>query len=156
LAAKYPFAPRVQPNVVPTLDVVALDNELFLVMEFVQGEAVSRLSRTVIARRERIALDILSAIVCGALHGLHAAHEATDERGNPLRVVHRDMSPQNILVGADGVPRVLDFGIAKAAGHSQHTREGQLKGKLSYMSPEQLRAEGVDRRTDVYAAGVVL
>ena len=144
------------PNVVPTLDVVAIDDELFLVMEYVQGESVARLVRTVLSRRQQIPLDILSAILCGALHGLHAAHEATDERGNPLDVVHRDVSPQNILVGADGVPRVLDFGVAKAAGHSHHTRDGQLKGKLSYMSPEQLRAEGVDRRTDVFASGVVL
>ncbi len=144
------------PNVVPTLDVIAEESELFLVMEFVQGESVARLVRAVLARQEQIPLDILSAIVCGALHGLHAAHEAMDERGNPLHVVHRDVSPQNIMVGADGVPRVLDFGIAKAAGHSQHTREGQLKGKLAYMSPEQLRAEPIDRRTDVFAAGIVL
>ena len=90
------------------------------------------------------------------LHGLHAAHEAKNERGEPLGIVHRDISPQNILVGVDGVPRVLDFGVAKAVGRVQTTREGQLKGKIGYMAPEQV--EGRSRRgaRDVYAAAVVL
>ena len=74
----------------------------------------------------------------GVLHGLHAAHEAKDEQGHPLSIVHRDVSPQNILVGTDGTARVLDFGVAKAAGRLQSTREGQIKGKISYMAPEQL------------------
>jgi hypothetical protein len=90
------------------------------------------------------------------LHGLHAAHEAKDERGHPLGIVHRDMSPQNVLVGTDGVARVLDFGVAKAAGRMQTTREGQIKGKLSYMPPEQLRGASVNRQSDIYAAGVML
>ncbi len=144
------------PNVVQTLDVVAQDNELFLVMDYVQGESLGRLIRASSAKKEHIPLDIVSSILCGVLHGLHAAHEATTESGDPLTIVHRDVSPQNVLVGADGVPRVLDFGVAKAAGRMQTTREGQLKGKIAYMSPEQLRAQVVDRRTDVYAAGVVL
>jgi len=91
----------------------------------------------------------------GALHGLHAAHEAKNERGKSLGIVHRDVSPQNVLVGADGVARVLDFGVAKAAGRLQTTRKGQLKGKLAYMAPEQITGM-VTRRTDVYAAAVVL
>jgi serine/threonine-protein kinase len=91
----------------------------------------------------------------GALHGLHAAHEAKSDHGEPLGIVHRDVSPHNILVGTDGVARVLDFGVAKAVGRLQTTREGQLKGKLAYMAPEQVRGE-VSRRTDVYAAAVVL
>src|SRR5262249_52956010 len=90
------------------------------------------------------------------LHGLHAAHEATDEQGSPLEIVHRDVSPQNILVGADGLARVLDFGVARAIGRLSSSSDGRIKGKLAYMSPEQLRAEAVDRRTDVYAVGVVL
>jgi serine/threonine-protein kinase len=144
------------PNVVQTLDVVVLDTELFLVMEYVQGESLARLARTARQRGENIPLAVVSAILCGALHGLHAAHEATDEKGARLDIVHRDLSPQNILVGADGVARILDFGVAKAVGRHQITSEGQLKGKLAYMAPEQLLEKTVDARSDVYAAGVVL
>ncbi len=144
------------PNVVPTLDVVATAGELFLVMEYVPGESVARLSRALRERKQTIPLRILCTIMAGVLHGLHAAHEAKDERGHPLGIVHRDMSPQNVLVGTDGVPRVLDFGVAKAAGRIQTTKEGQIKGKLSYMPPEQLRGASVSRQTDIYAAGVML
>jgi serine/threonine protein kinase len=143
------------PNVVQTLDVVALEGELFLVLDYVQGESLAQLVRPSEIEQSPIPLDIVSGIICGALLGLHAAHEATNEQGEPLHIVHRDVSPQNILVGADGVPRVLDFGVAKAKGRVQTTREGQLKGKLAYMAPEQLSARPVDRRTDVYAMGVV-
>lgn len=87
--------------------------------------------------------------------GLHAAHEARDELGKALDIVHRDVSPQNLIVGADGVPRVLDFGVAKAATRLQTTREGQLKGKIPYMSPEQLSGE-VTAKSDVYSAAIVL
>jgi serine/threonine-protein kinase len=144
------------PNVVPTLDVVSTDGELFLVMDYVPGESVSRLSRALRERSEVIPLRIMSATMAGVLHGLHAAHEAKDERGQPLGIVHRDVSPQNVILGTDGVPRVLDFGVAKAAGRIQTTKEGQIKGKLSYMPPEQLRGSGVSRQTDIYAVGVML
>jgi eukaryotic-like serine/threonine-protein kinase len=143
-------------NVVPTLDVVAEDGELFVVMEYVHGETFARLLKTVGERKERAPLGIVSAIVCDALHGLHAAHEAEDELGRPLGIVHRDVSPQNVLVGTDGTARVADFGVAKAAGRLQSTRDGELKGKLSYMAPEQLMGGVVDRRTDIYAAAVML
>ena len=144
------------PNVVPTLDVVATGGELFLVMEYVPGESIARLARTLRENQQMLPTRILSAIMAGVLHGLHAAHEAKDERGQPLGIVHRDMSPQNVLVGTDGVARVLDFGVAKAAGRMQTTREGQIKGKLSYMPPEQLRGAQVGRQSDIYAAGVML
>ena len=144
------------PNVVPTLDVVATGGELFLVMEYVPGESIARLSRALREKQQIIPLRILSAVMAGVLHGLHAAHEAKDERGHALGIVHRDMSPQNVLVGTDGVARVLDFGVAKAAGRMQTTREGQIKGKLSYMPPEQLRGGSVNRQSDIYAAGVML
>jgi eukaryotic-like serine/threonine-protein kinase len=143
------------PNVVPTLDVVAAEGELFLVMEFVQGESLSRLIKSAIARGEKIAPETATTLMAGVLHGLHAAHEATSDRGTPLEIVHRDVSPHNILVGVDGAPRLLDFGVAKAMGRIHSTREGQLKGKLSYMAPEQLRGK-VSRRTDIYAASIVL
>jgi eukaryotic-like serine/threonine-protein kinase len=144
------------PNVVSTLDVVARAGELFLVMEYVHGESLSTLLRRATNAGQAVPLAVAVAIVSGILYGLHAAHEATDERGNPLRVIHRDVSPQNILVDRDGVPRLLDFGVARAAWRVHTTRDGQLKGKLGYMGPEQLRGEPVDRRVDVFSAAVVL
>jgi serine/threonine-protein kinase len=143
------------PNVVSTLDVVASDGELFVVMEYIPGEPLSRLLRVVTGRGQRIPLRIVSSIVCDVLHGLHAAHEAKDEQGNPLGIVHRDVSPQNVLVGTDGAARLLDFGVAKAVHRVQTTRDGQLKGKLSYMAPEQITAGKSHRSSDIYAASVV-
>ena len=143
------------PNVVPMVDVVQGDQGLFLVMEYVHGESLSRLMRTARKSGEPVPPRIVAAIMCGVLLGLHAAHETKGPDGELLGVVHRDVSPQNVIVGADGTARVLDFGIAKAAGRAQVTREGQIKGKLAYMAPEQIRGQ-VDRRTDVFAAAVVL
>lgn len=143
-------------NVVPTLDVVSDDGELFLVMEYVAGESLARLLRRARETGERVPARYAVSILCGALDGLHAAHEATTEKGTPLGLVHRDVSPQNIHVGTDGIPRVLDFGIAKATNRVQETRTDQIKGKVAYMSPEQLAKRPVDRRADVYSAAVVL
>jgi serine/threonine-protein kinase len=143
-------------NVVPTLDVVTNAGELFLVMEFVHGETLGRILRKLAPKRERVPLNIVASIFSGVLSGLHAAHEAKSERGAPLDIVHRDVSPQNVIIGVDGVARVLDFGVAKAAGRLQVTREGQLKGKIAYMAPEQLAGSRATRRTDVYGASVVL
>ncbi len=151
------LAARIQhPNVVATVDVVAMESELFLVMDYVRGETLSKLLRAARKSEVETTFGIIGAIMAGSLHGLHAAHEAKDVHGKALEIVHRDISPQNILVGADGVARVLDFGVAKAAARVQMTRDGQMKGKLAYMSPEQLRGAGVDRRTDLFAAAVVL
>ena len=144
------------PNVVPTLDIVAEEDELLVVMEYVEGDALAHLLRLTQARGQRIPPHFAAAIVAQSLHGLHAAHEAKDKNGEPLGIVHRDVSPQNILVGVDGVARVLDFGIAKAASRSTATEDGQIKGKTAYMAPEQLQHASVDRRTDVFAAAVVL
>lgn len=143
------------PNCVRTVDVVQDDKGLFLVMEYVHGESLSRLMRSARERKEPISPKLVATLLHGVLLGLHAAHEATAPDGAPLKVVHRDVSPQNIIVGVDGTAKVLDFGIAKAAGRMQTTREGQIKGKLAYMAPEQIRGQ-VDRRTDVFAAAVVL
>jgi serine/threonine-protein kinase len=98
---------------------------------------------------------VAASIMVNVLHGLHAAHEACDEQGNHLSLVHRDVSPHNVLVGTDGQAHLIDFGVAKATGRAQVTREGQLKGKLAYMAPEQLKGNKVDRRADVFGAGVV-
>jgi serine/threonine-protein kinase len=151
------LASRIQhPNVVSTLDVVKTHDELFLVMEYVQGEALSKLVRNAAKRGERIPPNVVVSVMSGMLHGLHAAHEAKSETREPLNIVHRDISPQNVLVGLDGVARVLDFGVAKAAMRSGATRDGQMKGKLSYMSPEQLNGKDIDRRSDIFASGIVL
>ncbi|HMJ51414.1 MAG TPA: protein kinase [Polyangiaceae bacterium] len=144
------------PNIVPTLDIVASQGELFLVMEYVPGLTLAALMKNAAREGERVPVPIACAIMAGVLRGLDAAHEARDESSRPLEVVHRDVSPQNILVGTDGVARLLDFGIAKAVGRLHTTRDGQLKGKVGYMAPEQLSARAVDRRTDIYAASVVL
>jgi serine/threonine-protein kinase len=144
------------PSVVPTIDILTDAGEILIVMEYVSGASLSRLARDLRAAKQPIPVGIGAAIVGGVLAGLHAAHEATSEQGTPLDIVHRDVSPQNVLVGSDGASRIIDFGIAKAVGRLQTTREGQVKGKVRYMSPEQIRGRQVDRRSDVYAAGVVL
>jgi serine/threonine-protein kinase len=148
------------PNVVATLDVVTHEGEVFLVMEYIEGVSLAFLLRTrsgpTASPAPTIKPELTASIVSGALRGLHAAHEATGEMGEPLNIVHRDVSPQNILVGVDGTARVLDFGVAKALGRQQTTRDGAIKGKLGYMAPEQLSGRGVTRRTDVFAAGIVL
>jgi len=144
------------PNVVSTLDVVALDGEMLVVMEYVHGESLGKLLGRLRKQGAVVPVAIASSIMSGVLYGLHAAHEAKDESGHALDIIHRDVSPQNVIVGADGVARVVDFGVAKAAGRLQETREGQLKGKIRYMAPEQLKRGDVDRTADVYAASVVL
>ena len=144
------------PNIVPVIDVHAEDDVLFLVLEYIHGESLSRLVNASRKAGTPPSIGVAAAILGDVLQGLHAAHEAKSERGEPLGIVHRDVSPQNVLVGADGVARVLDFGIAKAAGRLTTTSDGQVKGKFAYMPPEQLRGEIVDRRADVYSASVVL
>jgi eukaryotic-like serine/threonine-protein kinase len=142
------------PNVVPTLDVWEEENDLYVVMEYVHGVSLSHLIRRPDAGPVPvgIALGILECV----LSGLHAAHEARSEDGTPLGMVHRDVSPQNILVGADGVVRLIDFGIAKAATGLQVTDPGVIKGKTGYMAPEQLVGQRVSRQADIFAASAVL
>ena len=151
------LAARVRhPNVVPPSDVFQVEDEIFLVMEYVEGDSLARLLKATVARNERAPRSASVSIMCGMLHGLHAAHEAKNDQGEPLGLVHRDISPQNVLVGVDGIARVIDFGIAKAADSVLVTKEGELKGKLSYMAPEQLSSGKVTRKVDIYAASVVL
>jgi serine/threonine-protein kinase len=144
------------PNVVPTLDAVYENGELFLVMEYVHGESLSTLIRLAREKGQFVPPGIATSIVCGLLHGLHAVHEARDENGQQLHIVHRDVSPQNVIVGFDGMARILDFGIAKAAGRAHTTRDGYLKGKMAYLAPEVVNGASTDRRVDVYASAAVL
>jgi serine/threonine-protein kinase len=152
------LATRIQhPNVTVPLDVVVLEEseEIFLIMEYVHGDNYALLLRGARMAKTPVLPAINASIMSGALQGLHAAHEAVNELGVPLNIVHRDVSPQNIMVGLDGVSRVLDFGIAKATSRLQSTRQGQTKGKFAYMAPEQMSSGIVDRRADIFAAGIV-
>ncbi|MDI1476781.1 serine/threonine-protein kinase [Polyangium sp. y55x31] len=145
------------PNVVATLDVT--ENEagtLSLVMEYIEGPSLQQVLRRAVRQRDRVPLDIGLRIFLDALAGLDAAHELTDESGVPLHIVHRDVSPQNILVSTDGIAKLTDFGVARADSRLSSTRTGTVKGKVPYMAPEQIRSKALDQRTDVYAAGAVL
>lgn len=143
------------PNVVPIVDVVTEDNEVVLVMDYVDGLSLSSVRKAARKAAQAIPIDVCLRITLDLLAGLQAAHEARGPDGMPLGLVHRDVSPQNVIVDRSGVARLLDFGIAKVARGLSLTREGQLKGKLSYMAPEQLKQRPLDARTDVYAAAIV-
>jgi len=144
------------PNVVPVTEVDSDSCGVFLVMEYVEGEALSGLVRLLRDSNHRLPTRLIARIMNDALAGLHAAHELRDPQGQPVGLVHRDFSPQNILVGIEGVARLADFGVAKAASRTVRTKTGLVKGKVAYMSPEQARGHKVDRRCDVWAAGVVV
>lgn len=139
------------PSVVPVIGVIDTGDELVLVQEYVEG-----VSAATLLKRTKLPPAIAARVVIDALRGLHAAHEAKDLRGEPLEIVHRDVSPQNLLVGSDGATRVIDFGIARAERRMTLTKTGVVKGKVQYMAPEQLEERPVDRRADVFAAGAVL
>ncbi len=129
----------------------------FIVMEYVDGADLALVIKGASKRRRPLDPRVTARLIVDLCRGLHAAHELTGEDGRALNLVHRDVSPHNVLVGADGVARLTDFGIAKSDQRYTMTRPGQLKGKLAYMSPEQLAHEDEpDRRVDVFAAGVVL
>jgi serine/threonine-protein kinase len=144
------------PNVVPILEVGTSDRGYYLVMEYVEGDTLARLLARAATIHERIPLPIVIRILLDTLAGLHAAHELRDDTDQNLNLVHRDVSPQNILVGIDGTARITDFGVARAASRLSSTRAGQLKGKLAYMAPEQARGGDIDRRADLFALGTVL
>ena len=143
-------------NVVSTLDILVDGDAMMLVMDYVHGPSLGAILRHVREREAFVPLPIAAKLACDLLDGLHAAHNARGESGAALEIVHRDVSPHNVLVGVDGTARVTDFGIASAADRSYVTKTGEVKGKVWYMAPEQARGERVDRRADVYAAGTVL
>ncbi len=144
------------PNVVPIQEVGESDQGYYLVMDYIEGDTLARVLAKAAKANGRVPYGVTIRILLDVLAGLHAAHEMRDDHGDPLQIVHRDVSPQNILVGVDGVARVVDFGVARAASRLSTTRSGQLKGKLAYMAPEQARGGAVDRRADLFACGIVL
>lgn len=143
------------PNVIEILDLGEQEDVLYLVMEWVDGEPLNVILDTLAGAP--LPLSVAAGIAVQTCAGLHAVHELRTEDGAPLGLVHRDVSPQNLLVGYDGTVKIVDFGVAKATLRlSDETKQGQLKGKFAYMAPEQLRGESVDRRADVFALGTVL
>lgn len=143
-------------HAVPVVDVGEDVDGPFLVMEYVEGLSLTAILAGHVSRAKPLPIQLALRICAHAARGLHAAHELRDGSGRPLHVVHRDVSPQNILVGFDGVARVTDFGIARTLERAQSTLEGVVRGKSGYMAPEQVRLEPLDRRTDLFALGVVL
>ncbi|MBX3225996.1 MAG: serine/threonine protein kinase [Labilithrix sp.] len=146
------------PNVVEVVDIVSTATDLLLVMEYVAGLSLHELITHGLTGRRRVAvpLPVAMAIAIDGLHGLHAAHEALGDNGQPLGLIHRDVSPQNLLVDTSGVTKLTDFGVAKAAGRLRSTHDGTIRGKIAYMSPEQVADSELDARSDIYSFAVVL
>ncbi len=144
------------PNVVRVHELGNEGEELFLVMEYLEGENLHGLMRRLASRGERLSLGLCAHVVSAACAGLHAAHEMRDPDGNPQDLVHRDVSPQNVFVTYGGGVKLLDFGVAKAADRITRTEAGQVKGKYAYMSPEQVDGRPLDRRSDLFSLGTVL
>jgi serine/threonine-protein kinase len=142
-------------NVVPVLDVVTSNGEVVLVQEYAHGAPLSFLLRAAYRANTPVPLPVAVSIATQVLAGLHAAHETSDAEGRPLHIIHRDVSPQNIMIATDGTARLLDFGIAKAEASAHVTRKGTFKGKLAYAAPEQIRG-GATQQSDIYALSVVL
>jgi serine/threonine-protein kinase len=144
------------PNVVHTYEVGEVDGKFFIAMEYLDGQSLRQLTRALAEKGRWLSDAMIAFIGSHVLKGLHHAHELCDFDGSPLGVVHRDVSPQNLFVTYTGEVKLLDFGIAKAAVNSTHTDTGVLKGKVRYMSPEQVGGLPVDRRLDVFSFGVVM
>jgi serine/threonine-protein kinase len=144
------------PNVVQIFELGEEGGSYYLVMEYIHGRNLRSVQKRCRDTDREIPFGHIARILIGACEGLHYAHELRDGAGNPLDLVHRDMSPDNVLVSFDGQVKVVDFGIAKAANSGGATRTGTLKGKYAYMSPEQAQGQPLDRRADVYSLGVVL
>ncbi len=143
------------PHVVKTLEVGVIEGRCCIAMEYLEGQPLHRVLRRAFERGQ-LPIDLAVSIAISVLSGLSYAHDATDAQGQPLEIVHRDVSPQNVFVTNDGQVKVLDFGIAKAKTHEGRTATGVVKGKVGYIAPEQAKGELVDRRADVWSTGVLL
>jgi serine/threonine protein kinase len=143
------------PNIVQIFELGEVGGSHYLAMEYVAGEDLRRMEREALSRGKPLPLGAACRIVSDAAAGLDYAHNARDAQGQPLGIIHRDVSPQNILVGFDGGVKLIDFGVARAAGRASQTATGILKGKYAYMSPEQVDGQDIDHRSDIFALGVV-
>jgi len=144
------------PNICQVNELSTAGGDYFMVLEFLEGVPVSSLLVKALSHPTALPIPFLVGIAQQACEGLHYAHDVADERGQPYQIIHRDISPPNLLVTIDGVVKVLDFGISKSRDSLVKTLTGQIRGKFSYMSPEQLRGEKLDRRSDVFSLGIVL
>lgn len=144
------------PNVVQTYELGEIDGAYFIAMEHLQGQSLDRVMRLRKKGDPKQWYQFIARVIVDALEGLHYAHELKDFDGTPFSIVHRDISPQNILVTYEGISKVLDFGVAKASTQMDATESGVLKGKCSYVAPEQAYGESIDRRVDLWAMGVVM
>jgi serine/threonine protein kinase len=144
------------PNIINTYEVGEYQGKLFITMEYLEGQPLQALQKWLEASKKSLSEPLVAYVAVQALKGLHYAHELSDYDGAPLGVVHRDVSPHNLMITYGGEVKVLDFGIAKAAMNATHTETGVLKGKVRYMAPEQAAERNVDRRADVFAFGIVL
>ncbi|MGA9521175.1 MAG: serine/threonine-protein kinase, partial [Myxococcaceae bacterium] len=144
------------PNIAQIYDLGEANGTYFIAMEFVHGEDLGRVMRKAWNAGQWVAQPLAIRIVASACEGLYYAHSKADDKGQPLKVVHRDVSPQNILISFDGSVKLVDFGIAKAADAQSMTKSGAIKGKFAYMSPEQAGGRVVDQRSDIFSIGLVL
>ncbi|HTN92196.1 MAG TPA: protein kinase, partial [Sorangium sp.] len=144
------------PNLVQMYDIEEVDGVPVIAMEYLHGEDLRTIKKLLRAAGRRMPVEHAITIAAGVAAGLHYAHEKVGFDGKPLNIVHRDVSPHNVFVTYDGAVKILDFGIAKAANRVNETRDGALKGKVPYMSPEQCTSEKLDRRSDIYSVGILL
>jgi serine/threonine-protein kinase len=144
------------PNIVQTFDLGRIDDSYFIVMEHVEGYDLAELLRTLRERGDRVPVGVAAHVVAELCRGLAHAHHRVDDQGRPLHIVHRDVSPQNILLSFAGEVKIADFGIAKTAARVSDPELGVIRGKWFYMSPEQAWGDPLDYRTDIFSAGIVL
>jgi serine/threonine-protein kinase len=144
------------PNIAQVFDIGRMVDSYFFTMEYIHGESARALFRRCVAQQRTMPLHLVLTVVAGAAAGLHYAHEKRSPDEVPLAIVHRDVSPSNVMIGFDGAVKVVDFGIARAVTRSVETRSGVVRGKLGYMAPEQCKGEPLDRRCDVFALGIML
>ncbi|MGZ6142938.1 MAG: serine/threonine protein kinase, partial [Myxococcales bacterium] len=149
-------AQLIHPNICQVFEFEQVGGVYYMAMEYLRGEDLRRLWKACEQRGTPLRVPLICRVISDAAAGLDFAHSLRDSKGEPYHIVHRDISPQNILVTFEGGVKVIDFGVAKAAGRAQHTRTGALKGKYSYMSPEQVAGAEVDGRSDIFALGIVL